>query len=282
MFFCRDHRDEVVSELGTSATNLVSKVLGERWAAQEDRSHWERMAQEDKVRHDREMATYEMQLQREEDEEMRARESAAAGPSDREADRAAKRALMQEQASQRIEAPKQPKKQKTLTEEEKYLKEQNREIDADMQRAAKKRLSFLLGQSDLFKHFGLQDVEDAPHKRKKRKSEKEEDEELLADATPQDGPVFEEKVRVTKQPALINSEYGSMRPYQVAGLNWLANLYQNGINGILADEMGLGKTLQCISLLCWLRETKDLPRPYLVLAPKSTLRNWVRTALVFQ
>lgn len=31
-----------------------------------------------------------------------------------------------------------------------------------------------------------------------------------------------------------------MRQYQIAGLSWLANLYQNGISGILADEMGLG------------------------------------------
>ena len=81
---------------------------------------------------------------------------------------------------------------------------------------------------------------------------------------------------MTKQPDLINTEHGSLRPYQVAGLNWLANLYQNGINGILADEMGLGKTLQCISLLCWLREVKNFTGPFLVLAPKSTLTNWVR------
>lgn len=28
-----------------------------------------------------------------------------------------------------------------------------------------------------------------------------------------------------------------MRDYQVAGLNWMASLHHNGINGILADEM---------------------------------------------
>ena len=28
-----------------------------------------------------------------------------------------------------------------------------------------------------------------------------------------------------------------MRDYQVQGLNWLASLHHNGINGILADEM---------------------------------------------
>ena len=67
-----------------------------------------------------------------------------------------------------------------------------------------------------------------------------------------------------------------MRPYQIAGVSWLANLYQNGISGILADEMGLGKTLQSISLLCWLKEVKGISSPYLILAPKSTLTNWTR------
>jgi SNF2 family DNA or RNA helicase len=30
---------------------------------------------------------------------------------------------------------------------------------------------------------------------------------------------------------------GAMRDYQVQGLNWMASLHHNGINGILADEM---------------------------------------------
>jgi helicase SWR1 len=33
---------------------------------------------------------------------------------------------------------------------------------------------------------------------------------------------------------------GTLRPYQQAGLEWLASLYANKMNGILADEMGLG------------------------------------------
>ena len=37
-------------------------------------------------------------------------------------------------------------------------------------------------------------------------------------------------------------------------MNWLANLYDQGINGILADEMGLGKTVQSIALLGYLAE----------------------------
>ena len=54
-------------------------------------------------------------------------------------------------------------------------------------------------------------------------------------------------VRVLAQPAFIKG--GTMRDYQVEGLNWMLSLYARELNGILADEMGLGKTLQTISLL---------------------------------
>lgn len=33
---------------------------------------------------------------------------------------------------------------------------------------------------------------------------------------------------------------GTLRPYQQSGLEWLASLHVNNLNGILADEMGLG------------------------------------------
>ena len=33
---------------------------------------------------------------------------------------------------------------------------------------------------------------------------------------------------------------GCLKSYQLKGVTWLYNLFQNGINGILADEMGLG------------------------------------------
>ena len=55
------------------------------------------------------------------------------------------------------------------------------------------------------------------------------------------------------QPAMFR---GSLKAYQLKGMNWLANLYDQGINGILADEMGLGKTVQSISLLTHLAEVR--------------------------
>lgn len=46
------------------------------------------------------------------------------------------------------------------------------------------------------------------------------------------------------------------------------------MNGILADEMGLGKTLQVIALFCHLIEM-NVTGPFLVVAPLSTLPNWL-------
>ncbi|KAJ8139713.1 hypothetical protein OY671_007083 [Metschnikowia pulcherrima] len=66
----------------------------------------------------------------------------------------------------------------------------------------------------------------------------------------------------------------TLKEYQVKGLNWLANLYEQGINGILADEMGLGKTVQSISVLSYLAEAHDIWGPFLVVTPASTLHNW--------
>lgn len=44
------------------------------------------------------------------------------------------------------------------------------------------------------------------------------------------------------QPRMLMAQ---LKEYQLKGLNWLATLYDQGINGILADEMGLGKA--CLS-----------------------------------
>lgn len=74
-----------------------------------------------------------------------------------------------------------------------------------------------------------------------------------------------------EQPKLLNAQ---LKEYQLKGLNWLANLYEQGINGILADEMGLGKTVQSISVMAYLAEKYDIWGPYLVVAPASTLHNW--------
>ena len=42
-----------------------------------------------------------------------------------------------------------------------------------------------------------------------------------------------------EQPELVTG--AKLRDYQLAGVQWMISLYENGLNGILADEMGLGK-----------------------------------------
>lgn len=159
-----------------------------------------------------------------------------------------------------------------------------------------RRFRYLLGLTDLFRHFietnpnprikeiiaeiDRQNADEAKAKKKgtsrsggagserRRRTEQEEDAELLNDESEeQTGTVFRET------PPFIK---GEMRDYQVAGLNWLVSLHENGISGILADEMGLGKTLQTISFLGYLRYVCDIPGPHLVAVPKSTLDNWKR------
>ena len=68
--------------------------------------------------------------------------------------------------------------------------------------------------------------------------------------------------------------HGSLKEYQLKGLRWLDNLYEQGINGILADEMGLGKTIQALALLAHISESKNNWGPFLVIAPSTTLYNW--------
>lgn len=67
---------------------------------------------------------------------------------------------------------------------------------------------------------------------------------------------------------------GKLKPYQLKGVKWLISLWQNGLNGILADQMGLGKTIQTIGFLAHLKGN-GLDGPYMVIAPLSTLSNWV-------
>ncbi|KAI4253734.1 MAG: hypothetical protein LQ352_003505 [Teloschistes flavicans] len=161
-----------------------------------------------------------------------------------------------------------------------------------------RRFRYLLGLTDLFRHFidtspnprikqviaeiDRQDEEQAAKAKKgharaggaaggrRRRTEQEEDAELLKDE--KRGGKAETVFR--DSPAFIQN--GQMRDYQVAGLNWLISLHENGISGILADEMGLGKTLQTIAFLGYLRHIRGINGPHLIVVPKSTLDNWNR------
>ncbi|WVO18354.1 hypothetical protein L204_106069 [Cryptococcus depauperatus] len=74
-----------------------------------------------------------------------------------------------------------------------------------------------------------------------------------------------------RQPFLLR---GTLRPYQQSGLEWLASLWNNNMNGILADEMGLGKTIQTIALLAHLACEKGIWGQHLIIVPTSVILNW--------
>jgi SNF2 family DNA or RNA helicase len=72
---------------------------------------------------------------------------------------------------------------------------------------------------------------------------------------------------------------GTLRPYQLKGVSWLAFLKQFGFGACLADDMGLGKTAELISLLLHDRATRQgtpQPGPALVICPMSIVGNWHR------
>jgi SWI/SNF-related matrix-associated actin-dependent regulator of chromatin subfamily A member 5 len=142
------------------------------------------------------------------------------------------------------------------------------------------RLGYLVSQSEVFAHFLAGSVA-ATGVGKKAKSkgrsgkvgrltEVEEDAQLLKSATSK-----RRTIRLDTQPSILAS-HCNMHSYQLEGLNWLIKLHDHGINGILADEMGLGKTLQTISLLAYLRQSRGVHGPHLVVVPKSVVGNWIR------
>ncbi|KAL1599837.1 putative ATPase [Paraconiothyrium brasiliense] len=96
--------------------------------------------------------------------------------------------------------------------------------------------------------------------------------EAADDDNVQTGDIGFQNLKSARQPKLVTG--GTMRSYQLEGLEWMLSLYENGINGILADEMGLGKTIQTIALLAHLWEMGSYG-PFLVAAPLSTTSNWV-------
>ncbi|XXG84990.1 hypothetical protein AAC387_Pa11g0175 [Persea americana] len=78
--------------------------------------------------------------------------------------------------------------------------------------------------------------------------------------------------RVVRQPSMLRA--GTLRDYQLVGLQWMLSLYNNKLNGILADEMGLGKTVQVMALIAYLMEFKGNYGPHLIIVPNAVLVNW--------
>ncbi len=68
-----------------------------------------------------------------------------------------------------------------------------------------------------------------------------------------------------------------LRSYQRYGLAWLDAVDRAGLGGLLADDMGLGKTIQTLAFLM----QRQAPLQVLVVAPLTTLENWLHETLTF-
>eukprot|EP00804_Cyclotella_cryptica_P021885 CCRYP_000846-RA/>CCRYP_000846-RA protein AED:0.28 eAED:0.28 QI:206/0.85/0.87/1/1/1/8/1264/1475 len=189
----------------------------------------------------------------------------------------------------------------TKLEKEAYIAQRQSDVRGERAEQAKRRLEFLLKQSDIFSHFGNVKQEKArlgltsgkktdETTRIVRQSSKgggnddddnveegEEDDESLEAKRQEEREEADEHeaTYLTAQPATLGDGKGKMRQYQLEGLNWMIRLQENGVNGILADEMGLGKTMQSISILVYMMECKADNGPHLIIVPKSTLSNWM-------
>jgi SNF2 family DNA or RNA helicase len=93
----------------------------------------------------------------------------------------------------------------------------------------------------------------------------------------------------------------TLRPYQIEGVKWLLEHYNNGLGACLADDMGLGKTLQTLTTLVAVQEQLEfkkaediqldlfgneipVPKEYLkalIVLPSSLVFNWYNEARKF-
>lgn len=172
-------------------------------------------------------------------------------------------------AKQRLQALK-------ANDEETYLKLLGQAKDS--------RISHLLKQTDGF----LKQLTASVREQQRSQAERYGGDEIISDEEEEEYDSDEEgegrskvdyyavahriKEDVTAQPSILVG--GTLKEYQLKGLQWMISLYNNNLNGILADEMGLGKTIQTISLITYLIEHKKNNGPFLVIVPLSTLTNW--------
>lgn len=164
--------------------------------------------------------------------------------------------------------------QNSLEKKKEEKKEEERE---------QRKLNYLINQTELYAHFVLRGDK---NKLKKTKLELTDDDEKLKEMCTE----LEKRIDGSKNTgnnrrlasASIEESAGDisgvnikacLKEYQIKGVGWLINLYNQGINGILADDMGLGKTVQTLAFLSYL-ENKHFKKLFLIVTPASTLHNW--------
>ncbi|PYH86562.1 superfamily II DNA/RNA helicase [Aspergillus uvarum CBS 121591] len=203
--------------------------------------------------------------------------------------RAQKLGRMMLQHHQHMEREEQRRVERTAKQRLQALKANDEETYLKLLGQAKdSRISHLLKQTDNFLKQLAASVREQQRSLAERYGEEdqffeeEEEEEEIASGSEDEGDGRKKidyyavahriKEEVTVQPSILVG--GTLKEYQVKGLQWMISLYNNNLNGILADEMGLGKTIQTISLITYIIERKKNNGPFLVIVPLSTLTNW--------
>ncbi|KAK2584287.1 hypothetical protein KPH14_006689 [Odynerus spinipes] len=188
--------------------------------------------------------------------------------------------------------------------------EEQRKMDVELIEAKRqqRKLNFLITQTELYAHFmsrklgkaspeeqlrilnqldeeknprliGIDDYDSESMKQKAKKNATEAFDNEKARTKQFDTAAASQELRLSDTPENLEHPQpsifkGNLKGYQLKGMNWLANLYDQGISGILADEMGLGKTVQSIAFLCHVAERYSVWGPFLIISPASTLHNW--------
>ena len=149
-------------------------------------------------------------------------------------------------------------------EKEKYIEQRQEDLRKERADQAKRRLLFLLKQSSIFSHFGQvkQDQSKfgikaanktaAPEGQSRRSVGDEGDEVDAADLEQGDE---RQATFLTSQPTTLG--HGTMRAYQVEGLNWMIRLQENGVNGILADGKFVVDGWQALAIQPGKKETNQ-------------------------
>ncbi|KAI8061744.1 SNF2 family N-terminal domain-containing protein [Gongronella butleri] len=182
------------------------------------------------------------------------------------------------QLHQHVEKEEQKRRERISRERIQALKNDDEEAYMKLIDEAKDtRLTHLLRQTDSFLSsltLAIADQQGDARDRNAMPTIMDEDEEdETQDVTKTDYFQTTHKIKEeVRQPSILVG--GTLKEYQIKGLQWMVSLYNNHLNGILADEMGLGKTIQTISLITYLIEFKHNMGPFLIIVPLSTLPNW--------
>ena len=175
---------------------------------------------------------------------------------------------LEKTAKQRLQALK-------ANDEEAYIKLLDQTKDHRITHLLKQTNTFLDSLAQAVKvqqvEQGADDISGEKHIENEVVPEKEDNVEELREKIDYYQVAHRVKEEVKEQPSILVG--GTLKEYQVKGLEWMVSLYNNKLNGILADEMGLGKTIQSISLITYLIERKHEDK-FLVVVPLSTITNW--------